>query len=164
MAIPIWLFSLPLQTIYRHANQAGLDPLLVAAIIKVESGGVSGCTRLEPQFKHFFKIEEYSNKLGITPITEASHQQTSWGPMQVMGSVARELGFEGHMPMLCETELGIKFGVLKLKQLWTRWGGKIDDVVAAYNAGSPIKDDTGHYKNNKYVIKVMTYYNELRGV
>ena len=85
---------------------------------------------------------------------------TSWGPMQVMGAVAWELGFRGHFVDLCDTRTGIEYGCKKLKELMLKYNS-MEDAVSAYNAGRPAKTKGGLYINEQYVDGVMKYYREL---
>ena len=75
--------------------------------------------------------------------------------MQVMGTVARELGFEGPMPQLCEPNIGIYYGCKKLFDL-NRRHLTIMDALAAYNAGSPDSP-----AGRKYAIKVSEKWKSL---
>ena len=158
--IPDWAYSLPLDLISYQSQKTGLNRAMVAALVMVESAGKRFATRYEPNFKFIFDPYSYAKSLNITQFTEEEHQKTSWGLLQIMGVVARELGFKGYLPELCTSELGLKYGCLKLKELYERYDN-INDVVAAYNAGSAIKTTGGHYVNERYVDKVFRYYREL---
>lgn len=85
--------------------------------------------------------------------------------MQVMGVVARELGFDGILTELCDEELGIAYGCKQLVRLkkWQR-GYSESDIIAAYNAGSARFDKQGNYENQSYVDKVLIYYNNYKKV
>lgn len=87
--------------------------------------------------------------------TEWWGQQASWGPMQIMGAVAREARFVGHFPELCGTP-GIVYGCLHLAALRTRFLARHgwEGVVAAYNAGSPRRRTDATWENQAYVDKV----------
>lgn len=80
-------------------------------------------------------------------------QAASWGLMQVMGAVARELGMKGDIASLCDPEIGVQFGCMHLanlrKRFYTKFG--YDGVVAAYNAGSPRVLASGVFENQIYV-------------
>lgn len=91
----------------------------------------------------------------ITEKTERIHQATSWGLMQVMGAVARELGFDGPMPQLCDPHYGIKYGAKKLSQLLTKHG-PAPLALSAYNAGSP-----NSKAGAKYAQKVLKHFEDL---
>lgn len=149
------------QVIIDCAQDYNLDPNLIRAVILTESAGQSWATRYEPGFKYTLNVESYSAILGITQITETTHQKTSWGLMQVMGCVARELGFKDHLPMLCLPYWGITIGCKKLGELSRRYQRE-EDVVASYNAGSVIKTKSGVYVNERYVDTVYKYLREFR--
>lgn len=96
----------------QKAQDYGLDPTLVCAVIEQESGGDPWAIRFEPAF-----YEKYVASMGLNP-TEAYSRSFSFGLMQVMGEVAREVGFKGKwLSALCDPETGIDVGcrVLKLK-------------------------------------------------
>jgi soluble lytic murein transglycosylase-like protein len=77
-----------------------------------------------------------------------------------MGTVAREIGFQGPLPMLCIPEIGLEFGVKKLKYLLNKY--KLPEhAVAAYNAGSLVYSKQGYLINHGYVSKVMQIYEGL---
>lgn len=87
--------------------------------------------------------------------TEFVQQKTSWGPMQVMGAVAREMGFNGYFPELC-SPLGLYYACKHLRRLADRFLASHgwDGVAAAYNAGSPRKGADGRWVNQGYVDKL----------
>lgn len=145
------------------SHELGLDPLLIVSIATVESNMNNWPCRFEPLWKYFLDVEAWAQRLGQTFDTERVQQQSSWGAMQVMGSVARELGFQGHLSQLAVPEIGIRYGCLKIKSFLERHGNEID-AIAAYNAGSPRRDSRGKYVNQSYVDKVMANLNKLRGV
>jgi len=159
------------------AQHHGLEPALVRAVISVESSGNQFAWRTEHHYRYlwdvqkkvpFRKITQQESQSEQAPIdfrakigsrnTEWVGQQASWGPMQIMGAVARELGFEGHFPELCGLP-GVEYGCKKLSKLVDRYYDKygMEGVVAAYNAGSPILV-AGRYANRDYVNKVFRLY------
>lgn len=134
-----------------------LPPDLVAAIVSVESAGDRFAIRVEPGYRYLWDVKNgrpfrVSSTLarqrvapknfpatpGMSRDTEWIGQQTSWGLMQVMGAVARELGFKGHFAGLCNPLEGLHFGCKHLANLRDRhfaehgWAG----VVDAYNDGT----------------------------
>lgn len=70
-----------------------------------------------------------------------------------MGSVAREIGFDGHLTQLCDPEVGVHFGVKKIMEIQKRYQS-LDDIIAAYNAGTAIKHGD-QYMNQGYVDGVL---------
>jgi hypothetical protein len=139
------------------APKHGIEPKLVVAIIMKESSGVTFRARFEPEWRYFVGVSIWAQKLVQSFATEKSQQQTSWGLMQVMGSVARERGFCDYLPRLIEPELGIEYGCKQLAYLKTRWSN-LHDVISAYNQGSPLRDSKGDYKNKQYVLDVLENY------
>lgn len=91
---------------------------------------------------------------------EWTGQQASWGLMQVMGAVAREMGFHGpYLPQLCDPATGLDIGTKFFLVLMARHG-KALDAIAAYNAGSPQRNPDGTYINQQYVDKVTAKWHE----
>lgn len=159
------------------AKSAQLPEQLVVAIIHAESSGNAYAWKSEPAYRYLYDVARKRPFRLLTPAERASEvaphdfptllgdrdtvwwgQQASWGPMQIMGAVARELGFVNHFPALCDTHFGVVFGTKHLANLRDRflkefgWAG----VVAAYNAGSPRLADHG-FVNQNYVDKVASF-------
>lgn len=157
------LFDLPLQ--------------LILAIITVESSGNPFAYRMEPPYRYLVDVRnsipfreltkeegrqdrapgDFPNIKGVSSSdSEWMGQQCSWGPMQVMGAVAREHGFRGHFPQLCTPVDGVFFGCKHLqryKKIYLkRYGWK--GVAAAYNAGSVRFSKDCKLINQRYVNKV----------
>lgn len=147
----------------KHSKALGLDFNLVKAICQVESGFEPNSARYERLFSYIFKPNEFISKgnNNINVSTETMFQMTSWGPMQIMGSVARERGFLGFLPTLCQPDLGIYFGCKHLKTFILKHKN-LDDAIASYNAGSPRRDSEGKYVNQKYVDLVNQFMNSYR--
>lgn len=161
--------------ILHYADDFDLPVKMVYAIVQVESAHELYAWRVEPAYRYLvdvktrkpFRIltrDERASERAPTDFPYFPHissrdtewwgQQCSWGPMQVMGAVAREYGFTGYLPALCG-EQGVMYGCMHLKRLWDRWGDEFgkSGAIAAYNAGSPRKYD-GVYQNQGYVDKV----------
>lgn len=138
-----------------------LDPLLAIAICEQESGYVSSRVRYEKNWKYLINTAKHAQALGISIETEIQLQMFSWGPMQVMGSVARELGYLGHLTELIIPQFGVSYGCKKLKQLSKKYLS-LDDLIASYNAGSPVIIE-GKYKNQRYVTEVKERLRRLTG-
>lgn len=148
----------------REAQAKDLDPDLVVAIASVESNYNSWAVRFEPTWQYFSKPEKYAKKLGITLQTEKILQACSWGAMQTMGAVAREDGFDGPLQQLSLPEVGVQYGCKQLLDMRLKYGDFEDDMISAYNQGSPKKDHKGLYRNQAYVNKVKRILLELRTV
>ena len=160
--IQSWILRLPWTDIQEAAIVNQIPTKLIAAIVQTESGGNTNAVRFEPNWKYLLKPKMFADDLMITEQTERVMQSCSFGLMQTMGSVARELGFNDELHKLCEPEIGLKYGCLKLKALAKRYD-KREDIIAAFNAGSAIKNIDGSYRNADYVIKVLNYFAQLEG-
>lgn len=148
-----WVMKLPLNLIYCAASDFKLNSNLIAAIVKVESGGDASKCRYEPAFKYLHEVDKYAALLGVTKDTERMQQMTSWGLMQVMGGTARFIGFKDDLTKLSDPDESLRIGCQYFKILLNRYSA-VDDAVAAYNAGSPVKLPSGKYANQAYVDKV----------
>lgn len=139
---------------YIDSNSAAnnIDPLLVAAVIKVESN-----------FKPY--AESGKNAHGLMQITDSTAKWAA-GEMKV-----EYLGHEN----LYDAEYNIKMGCWYLKELNTEFNSNTILVLAAYNGGRGnvqkwLKDSNNSSdgitlkyipfkETDKYVKKVRTYYN-----
>jgi hypothetical protein len=147
------------------AVEFDLDPHLIQAICLIESSNDPRKARFEPSYlKHqrFHRAEFFKTKLGQTLETEEMMQCFSWGPMQVMGVVARELGFDGYLTELAQLRPGMRVGCLVLQNLVRRFGQHEPDIIASYNGGSPRHLVNGQYFNQEYVDKVSEALKALR--
>lgn len=153
------------KDVYDIAAQVGVDPVLMLAIIEVETSGCRWATRFEPYWAYKFKVEKfaYEQSPKVTSLTEEKHQMTSWGLMQCMGSVARELGFTGHLPEMTQTRTGLTLGMKQFLRV-KRNGYSVDDNIAAYNAGSAHMLSNGLYQNQPYVDKVNAAWTEIKAL
>jgi len=164
------------QAASQVARENRLPVALVLAVIEVESGGDVFSWNPEPRyhylwnikknepFRHLTHDEDFSEKPPWDFFSAAGDrdaewwgQQASWGPMQVMGAVAREYGFREHFPNLCGV-LGLHYGAIHLSMLRDRFFSRYgwEGVAAAYNAGSVRWDDSQEtrYVNHAYVDKI----------
>lgn len=160
------------QHVHRCATRYGLSRSLVAAIAQVESAGNPHALRVETGYRWLWNVRsdepltlekptmiprDFPAPRFVTRATEFWQQKTSWGVMQVMGAVARELGAkEPYLAALTDPERGIEIGCKFLVSLHRRFGEDHGwaGVVAAYNAGRPAYDDAGAFINQGYVDKV----------
>ena len=143
--------------ILRLSPKFCLKPELIAAFIEVESGGSSYRGRYEPKYSYLSDVNAHAKRCMITPETETIFQKTSWGLMQVMGAVARERGFIDDLPKLTDPYFGIFYGCAHLAWLIKSYGYSGDNLISAYNAGSPRKGPL-KYSNQDYVDKVNKWY------
>lgn len=148
----------------QEAARAGLDQNFVLAVALTEDELLSPWScRKEPVNRWVVGVRAYAEKHGITALTEQTLQEMSWGPMHVMGSTARDLGFEGMLTELTTPRLAIRYGIAHLKKQLERYGTETD-AVAAYNAGSVRKTPGGHYENQEHVNRFAAHLRELRKI
>ena len=145
-------------TIKSIARDFDLPWELIESLATVESSLNPWALRYEPQYKYLYLLD---NRSQLSP-TERVGQMCSWGLMQVMGAVAREYGFKGYFPQLCDPVVGLRYGCLHVTKFRAKYG-QWSDVIAAYNAGSPRREPTNpwSYVNQFYVNKVLTVWNGL---
>src|SRR5258708_30459941 len=98
--------AFPAQPIARARKAAGgqsLDPALVCAVVEQESAWNPWAIRFEPLFFAKYVASLYTNNK--ISASEAYARGFSWGLMQVMGQVAREVGFDPlFLSTLCDPE------------------------------------------------------------
>lgn len=151
------------KAIHETAQRHNLDPLLVEAIVIVESARDPWAVRYEPGWGYYCKPDYFCKRVSppCTLETERVMQATSWGLMQIMGAVARELGFKGALTQLVDPLLNLELGCRHFLRL-KRAGYTVHDNIAAYNAGSARKMDSGKYINQSYVDKVVWEWTRLK--
>lgn len=116
---------------------------VIAAVVGQESNGYPWSGRYEPGFfAHSIAGKTRSDLGGLWPVdinetTERQWRATSWGLMQIMGQVARELGFPFQaLSQLCDPVLGVHYGAAHLAHQYRRYGGDLKKALSAYNAGT----------------------------
>lgn len=141
-----------LETLVRDvAKHHGADADLCCALAQVESHWRADAVRFEPSYRWLYEPTEFSVRLKISLESERALQRFSYGPMQVMGAVCRELGYKGTLAVLAShPELSVLYAVKKLVQLSKRYESELD-LISAYNAGSPKRSAAGEYRNQRYV-------------
>lgn len=143
------------------ANHFKLDVDLITAICQVESAFRPFAARYEVNYKWTVAISAHSLRLGITYNTEEILQKTSYGLMQVMGGLARDLGFSRHLGELYIPEINLHYGCKYLRKLTDKYGDE-DKVISSYNQGSPRMKPSGVFENEVYVDKVYAELRKLR--
>lgn len=143
------------------AARHGLPPELVAAMVRVESGGDPWAVRYEPGFyRRYLEDLALSTTDGCSEDTERRTRAMSFGLLQIMGQVARELGCElPFLSQLCDPETGLEWSCKYLAQLRRRlsrahgattW----ECVCAAYNGGPGVVTGAGAHNNPAYAEKI----------
>lgn len=138
-----------IKTARQVALNQGVDPALFCALCEHESGGWVWCAfRYEPGF-----YTRYVVPLGLKSNTEANARATSWGLGQVMGQVARELGFTGkYLSELLDPEIGCYYACKKLKQCLEK-EPTVEKALLRYNGGGI----------PNYPLLVLQHYNNYGG-
>ncbi len=158
--------------IIEHVAQSnGLPKQFVLGICKTESNLDRWAMRFEPDYRWLWDVHanrgykardqdmtldrapaDFPASPGLTTHTEWIGQHTSYGVMQVMGSLAREFGFKGFFTQLCDVYTCCDIGCRYLVQLRDKylhqygWQG----VASAYNAGSINLAAGGKFVNQAY--------------
>lgn len=144
------------------ATRYNLDSNYIIAIAINESSCNQLAVRYEPLYRWIYKPEFFCALNNTTWETEVHLQKMSFGVMQIMGAVARELGHNGNMLELAHNPaVAIEYSIRHFLSFYERYKN-YEDAIASYNAGSPKKDKEGKYINQKYVDKVLFTYECLR--
>jgi len=160
----------------------GIPPELVAAIIDVESNWEHWAINPEPRWRYYWDFrkkrpfrdvtqdeiacetppDDFEGPLGTDPDAEWWAQQISFGLMQVMGAVGREMGYPGKwLDALLDPQNSIEYGCKYLSRLYRRYRSW-DDAISAYNQGGPYKHGD-RYINQEYVDKVYSALKKYKG-
>jgi len=149
----------------KTAQNYQVDAELVCAIAQCESNIDALAIRYEPGWKYILNAEIFAKKNNITNGTEIHLQAMSYGVMQIMGSVCRELFYQGPLTaLISDPALTINLAVKKLKMFLDRYGNE-EDAIACWNAGNRKKyviNGLLQYSNQSYVDKVTRVLKDLR--
>lgn len=110
----VWRILYPLKYrdyVERYSQQRGLDPYLVAAVIRQESTFLAG-VRSRAGADGLMQIMPYTGRV-----------------------LARSQGKAFRRSSLYDPETNIRYGTIYLKQMIDRFGGRVDYALASYNAG-----------------------------
>src|SRR5579859_7901828 len=130
MAFPAQLVTLARRT----AASQSLDPALVCAVVEQESSWNPWAMRFEPLFFAKYVASLYTNNK--ISASEAYARGFSWGLMQVMGQVAREVGYaEAHLAMLCNPPDGLAVGCKVLLEKIGKAQGDVTKALLLWNGG-----------------------------
>jgi soluble lytic murein transglycosylase-like protein len=138
------------------SSKHNLDPDLVEAFVMQESSGNTNAVRVEFGF-----YEKYCKPMPMND-TEKMCRAMSWGLMQILGQTAREIGFNGKfLTELLDPIIGLEYGCKYLSHKIAGYA-ELDDAIAAYNSGTPIKKINGGYINQHYVDGIHEYYKHIK--
>lgn len=128
----------------------------------------SQITGVEPAFLAAIIMQESAFKANAVYTDTDGH--SSFGPMQIRLPTAKDMLRNNNVTgeMLLKPQIGILAGAHYLRQRLSKYGNK-RDAAAAYNAGEARKNAFGEYTNSKgvtsvdkYVTRVMNFYNEYK--
>lgn len=132
----------------QEAKNHGVDASLVLSILWQESSGNPTAMREEPRFIWFFSpvlgplrnarltVEQNRAKaLTLLGKEEFAFQSWSHGLMQVMGSVAREFGYEGTAQPFYNPQTNISYGCRYLAVCLRRANGDLRRGLLRWNGG-----------------------------
>ena len=163
------------KEINHAANAAGLDPILVEALVVQESSGNADAFRFEPDFWNRY-LKNNPKYRGLNPRRVSS----SYGLMQVMfcriweDKIASNDGYAPEMLFVPEINLGVGCGLLKELLDWAHTRtvpAEISDpriyeriALAAYNGGRGGNDPAKNWplRNGKYADQVLAKYDVLK--
>lgn len=160
----------------KAAKAAGLNPALVTAVVMQESGGYPWAWRPEAGYRYFWNVRKNTPFRPVSVAESTSEippqdfrsmpgagsdaqewwaQQASWGLMQVMGALARELGFKGpYLTQICEPGLNLELGCTQLAKLMKWANGDTERALAAYNGGR-LGNTHRPLRNQQYASEVL---------
>jgi soluble lytic murein transglycosylase-like protein len=151
-----------IRMIKKYADKYGLDPAIVYGVCMQESNMDPKATRYESGYRWLYKVDQCATENNIAPGVEKRQQMTSWGLMQVMGGVLRELDYKGRLSdILYAPEKQLDYGCRHLLGKIKKYG--LDLGILAYNSGSPTKNKEGirfpadRQPNAYYLKKVLEY-------
>lgn len=137
------------------ASRVAVAPNFVEAIVLQESGAKRWAYNPEPKYRYLWDVRRHRPFRALTHAEIASEappsdfptlagdrdqewwsQQASWGLGQIMGAVARELGFMGeYLGEIFDPPINIRLASTHLAHLLTWSEGNVRKAAAAYNAG-----------------------------
>lgn len=172
----------PDSRVFRDAAaKYGLELALLLGLVEKESSFQQGAWNPEPPWKYFWDIDrnrpfrpvtdaeiasekppvDFPAPRGVPADAEWWAQQASWGLTQVMGGVARELGYDGPWltDLLLDPVLVVDLGCRHLLKKLRRYGDNLPPAISAYNLGTAMKHETGpkagEFWNQDYVDDVL---------
>lgn len=183
------------EPIALSAVQHGLDRYLLTALVDKESSGEPSAWNPEPRYRYLWNVRtghpfrrvsdlelaaRFPPKdfpaLAGDPDNEWWGQMASWGLTQIMGAVARELGYTAkYLPSLCTdpaANLALGAAHLAAQIKWAaglyvglegqRQASAIRAGLAAYNGGRAGNAPTGPLRNAAYADDVLARARTIR--
>lgn len=132
------------ELVHQAAKRYNLTVEIIAALIMTESSGKPNAQRYEPEFKKRYLDGKEPEELpgywpkGVNHDEEIAARATSWGLMQLMGQVARELGFR-EVPLgksLCDPATNIDLGCKLFRKFLNIYGQNLRLALLRWNGGA----------------------------
>ena len=165
------------------AKEYKLPMNVLVGVTMAESSFKADQTRYEPAYRYLMDVKKDTpfRKLsdseahsktppkdfpGVEGVTTAEEewvgQRTSTGPMQIMGAVARELGYKGSFKDFDDYK-SLPYGVKHFSNLYKRFFDKhgIEGVISSYNCGQPKPEANPDYV--KKVVHWAAHYDTWEG-
>ena len=121
------------------ARAHGLDPATLAGLVCQESAGKPDAKRHEPGYRWDFGDDPHEHPTlppGLSLSEDLELQKWSYGLCQIMGAVAREHGFAGHLEeLLTDTAANLELGARHLARQMKRANGDARQALLYYNGG-----------------------------
>ncbi len=149
-----------------YSEQFRLDLNLLKAISIRESNKHNFKVRFEPHIAEarLWYPRQWAEKLIISYDTECVLQKLSWGPMQILGSTARWMGYEDDLTKLVCPEFSLLYSAKYMRWLSDRTHGDESRLIASWNGGLGVKKTSGGmWANQRYVDGVYKELLKLRG-
>lgn len=134
------------ELIEAKSQELNVDRIILASQIWTESAGVPKAYRYEHLFTWFLhptrgplhdsRLSTTANRQNAEHLLgsdEFNFQSASHGLLQVMGSVARELGYDGTPKDFYDPATNVHFGCLKIKQCLKQANGDMRNALKRYN-------------------------------
>ena len=114
------------------ATTHGIPPAIFLGLVEQESNFDTYAMRFEPAFFEHYEQSALD--------TEHVGRSISFGLTQVMGQVARELGFTGKfLSSLCDEATGLEYGARKLASCFKSVNGDVTKALLRYNGGGNLQ-------------------------
>ncbi len=122
-----------------EARSAGVPTELMRAIVRKESSWNPGATRFEPAYWRKREKKGVWRNLGLPWAGDPRRVASSYGLGQIMYLTALDLGFSRNSTpeTLLRPDINLRLTARLLGRLWRKYGGRVEDVAAAYNSGRP---------------------------
>lgn len=131
------------------ANVYDLPFALLEAQVIAESSGDANAFRYEHEFFERYVVA----KSAVAGAQYGPLAACSYGLLQIILTVAMELGFDGRPEQLFTPQVGAAWGAKKMQALLAASNGDYDQALARYNGGAG-GNLTRPFRNQAYVDRV----------